>query len=66
MKLKLIKDGELAVTVELGVYCDFCGEDKLRVFTSSFDDRKDGDNRKCEMQICFKCVEDLAKLIPNK
>ncbi len=37
-----------------------CGVD---VFTSTFDDRKDDDTRKCEMQICVDCVRQLAKLL---
>lgn len=60
-KLKLIKKKkELAVTVEHSVYCDFCGEDDKQVFTSSFDDSQD--SRKCEMQICFDCAVQLAKM----
>jgi hypothetical protein len=61
-KLKQIKESDLAFKVEMvDCYCDFCGEDNVMVFTSSFDDRKDGDLRKCEMQICVDCVEQLNK-----
>ena len=62
-KLKLIKENEVAVTKGLGVYCDFCGADSTVVFTSSFDDRKDRDERKCEMQICVECIKQLNKLV---
>lgn len=62
-KLKLIKDGELAVSKDGSIYCDFCGENNVEVFTSSFDDRKDGDERKCETQICINCIKQLHKLI---
>ncbi len=60
-KLKLIKKNEVSFTREASVYCDFCGDDNKPVFTSSFDDRRDGDNRKCEMQICEDCVRQLSK-----
>lgn len=63
-KLKLIKEGEIAVKTEMSIYCDFCGEENQQVFTSTFDDRKDGDNRKCEMQICTYCIKQLSKLLP--
>jgi len=62
-KLKLIKENEIAVSKGSSIYCDFCGENNIGVFTSSFDDRKDGDERKCEMQICTDCVKQLTKLI---
>lgn len=62
-KLKLIKDNEIAISKGASIYCDFCGENDVNVFTSSFDDRKDGDNRKCEMQICINCITQLAKII---
>ena len=64
-KLKLIKEKEVAITKGLGVYCDFCGADSTVVFTSSFDDRKDEDSRKCEMQICLNCVRQLSKFLTN-
>ena len=62
-KIRLRKTGDIYVTREDSVYCDFCGEEKKNVSTSDFDDRKDGDNRKCEMQICDDCIKQLAKLI---
>lgn len=62
-KIKLIKERELAVSKEKSIYCDFCGESDVEVFTSSFDERKDGDERKCETQICMNCVKQLAKFI---
>jgi hypothetical protein len=63
MKLKLIKKKELAIHEEIALYCDFCGENQVMGFTSTFDDRKDGDERKCEMQICRECIYQLFKLI---
>ena len=60
-KLKLIKEKELAISIEDSIYCDFCGEKDTKVFTSSFDDSND--SRKCETQICFACVTQLSKLI---
>jgi hypothetical protein len=63
-KLKIIGQKELAVSIESSVYCDFCGTSDVIVFTSSFDDRIDGDNRKCETQICFSCVNQLYKKLP--
>lgn len=62
-KLKLIKENEIAITKGGSIYCDFCGENNVTVFTSSFDDRKDGDNRRCEIQICVGCVKQLSKLV---
>jgi hypothetical protein len=63
-KLILIKNKDLAIKKEVAdCYCDFCGEDEVVVFTSTFDDKKDGDLRKCEMQICVDCVQQLAKLL---
>ena len=62
-KLKLINHEEIAISKGLSIYCDFCGDDTVTVFTSSFDDRKDGDERKCEMQICTNCIRQLAKLL---
>ena len=63
-KIKLIKEKEMAVYKEdLKCYCDFCGEGDVKGFTSTFDDRKDGDERKCEMQICTNCIMQLSKLI---
>lgn len=62
-KLKLIKEDEIAVKREMSIYCDFCGGENSRVFTSTFDDRKDGDSRKCEMQICVECIKQLSKLV---
>lgn len=62
MKLKLINKTELAVSLGSSVYCDFCGEDNIEVFTSSF-----ADESKCgckqEMQICKNCVSQLTKFI---
>ncbi len=64
-KLKLIKVKELAIKVEESIYCDFCGEKELKVFTSSYDDSVGTtDTRKCEMQICFNCVNQLYKFTP--
>ena len=63
MKLKLIKKNELAVSLDKSVYCDFCGTDNVECFTSSFDDRKDGDVRKCVMQVCKDCIIQLFKFI---
>ena len=66
-KLILIKEKQLAIGFDYqSLYCDFCGESKVPTFTSSFDDRSDGDNRKCEMQICIECIKQLYKLIPLK
>jgi len=62
-QLKLIKEKELGVTLDESVYCDFCGEKNIEVFTSSFDDSID--SRKCVMQICFDCVRQLD-IIRNK
>jgi len=39
-KLKLIKEDEIAIKSEMSIYCDFCGGENSRVFTSTFDDRK--------------------------
>ena len=65
-KLILIKNNQIAIHYDYqSLYCDFCGTSKTPTFTSSFDDRSDGDNRKCEMQICFSCVEQLYKLKNN-
>ncbi len=61
LKLKLIKEKELAVKTEVSIYCDFCGEKNLKVFTSSYDDSND--NRKCEMQICEDCVKQLSRFV---
>ena len=58
-KLKLIKENELAVSAEQSIYCDFCGDNNKKVFTSSFDDSDD--SRKCETQICEDCVKQLYK-----
>lgn len=61
-KLKLIKVNEIAVKIEDSIYCDFCGIDDVKVFTSSFDDSTpQRDNN--EMQICFSCVAQLNKHI---
>lgn len=59
--LKLIKENELAVSAEHSIYCDFCGGENKKVFTSSYDDNDDG--RKCETQICTDCVKQLFKMI---
>lgn len=61
--IKLIKDKELAIYKERSIYCDFCGEENKDCFTSSFDDRKDEDERKCVMQICEDCVKGLSKFL---
>lgn len=60
-KLKHIKENDLAFKVENSIYCDFCGDEGKKVFTSTFDDSTD--SRKCEMQICFDCVSQLNKHI---
>lgn len=60
-----LPDNELAFSKEKSIYCDFCGGEDVEVFTSSFDDRKDGDERKCETQICLSCVRQLAKFLPS-
>ena len=65
LKIRLIKNNELAVYQEKSIYCDFCGEEDKECFASSFDDRKDGDERKCIMQICLDCIKELSKLNPN-
>ena len=65
-KIKLIKQNELAISKERGLYCDFCGESEeggIELFTSTYDERPDNDERKCEMQICADCVKQLFKLI---
>lgn len=63
-KLRLIKEKELAISEGVNfLYCDFCGEANTPGFTSTFDDRRDGDERKCEMQICKECIIQLFKLI---
>ncbi len=66
VKLKLVKNSELAIFSEESIYCDFCGSENTQVFTSSFDDRRDGDCKKNEMQICHNCVIQLSKLLPQK
>ena len=44
-KLILIKNNQLAIHYDYqSLYCDFCGTSKTPTFTSSFDDRSDGDN----------------------
>jgi hypothetical protein len=60
-KIKLIKQKELAVSIENSIYCDFCGEEDKKVFTSSFDDNPE--QRKCVMQICEDCIKQLSRLI---
>lgn len=60
-KIHLKKDNAVYVKIEKALYCDFCGERDREVFTSDFDEGQD--SHKCEMQICFSCVDQLNKLI---
>ena len=62
-KIKLIKDNELAVSQEQSIYCDFCGEENKKVFTSSFTNNPHERLEKAEMQICEDCINQLYKLI---
>lgn len=60
-KLKLLNNTQIAIRKEESIYCDFCGDQKKEVFTSSYDDHVD--QSKNESQICKDCVSQLAKLI---
>ncbi len=62
-KIKLIKNNELAISKGKALYCDFCGEDNVICLTSTFDNRKDQDERKCEFQICLDCIKQLSKIV---
>lgn len=61
IKLKLLKEKEIAIVREHSIYCDFCGDEGKEVFTSSYDDHVD--QSKNESQICTDCITQLAKLV---
>jgi hypothetical protein len=62
-KLKLVKENELSVSIDESIYCDFCGELEVDAFTSSYEVMDAPD--RSTMQICFDCVKQLHKIIPQ-